>query len=323
MRKILYLSIIACMAFSKASFASSEIPKFVDYPAVSFAGPTRPVDLSTASAWYSEQIATLASGEMNFAGKYELIELSAGTGCKTAAVVDLSNGRVAELGVAACFWAASDQPFYFKSNSSLLVLAGKMGEGGPDGAHFYSFDGDRFIYILTRTRGGQVVLPEIVEDPMEDLPGNALASRPGMAESEEVEVDDKFDTDAGTQKLLACYSDGMERELDILSSEAFQYAQQNSVSYRNAFKANYLSVGGFLGLGKLIRDDCDRGFLAEYPNEDAISIALVSGAIFDGIIVGMEENFSDSCLSDVDNDGLRETIEKHCAITANVIGSGK
>jgi hypothetical protein len=308
MRSTTIALILALAVSVPPTFAANDVPKFSAYPAVPYKGARKMPDLERGGLWHSAELAAKATGRPNFAGRFEFVQVSAGTGCRSAGVIDLSNGSVIELPFAACFWKDTDQPFYIRGDSRLLVVAGHVGEGGVDGAHFYEFDGKQFKYILTRARDGRIVQAD--DSPSYD--GNALASRPEMnVESEETQV--SFDAVVGTTKLLECYSDGVERELSNLSTTAAELSKSQPISFDNAFKALFLEAGGYLRIGKLVQDDCDRGFTTEFKGGVPTSVTAVAGTQFRRVIVAMDEDFGSTCLSGIGNDALAEAIRKSCS----------
>jgi hypothetical protein len=122
-----------------------------------------------------------------------------------------------------------------------------------------------------------------------------------------------FDIEAGTEELLTCYSDGVDRELSLLSIAATEFAEANDLTLKNAYKALFIAVGGYPRIGALVRADCDSGFASSHPIGDAQAVAVVSGAFFEKTLSEMDREFLRTC-QETESDPLKPRLSRTCAL---------
>ncbi len=108
-------------------------------------------DLSSQEAkQFRTRLRDAAAQPANFSGHYRMVTWGCGTECVMGAVIDKINGRVLFLPFSICCHADPDanfEPVEFRLSSQLVVFSGLRNEEGLDGAHFYEFDGDKFVFI--------------------------------------------------------------------------------------------------------------------------------------------------------------------------------
>ncbi|MGO3742393.1 hypothetical protein, partial [Kerstersia sp.] len=127
-----------------------EPPKFNNYLSEIYDGPRASVNLvSDFDKNFRTRIRNTQSQPVNFAGKYVLSTWGCGTFCLMGVAVSSQTGRVVSLPGSVCCWKGAGESIIFRKNSSLLVLAGLINEGGQYGAHFYELRNDQFIHIKT------------------------------------------------------------------------------------------------------------------------------------------------------------------------------
>lgn len=135
-------TITGILAFG-TSIAQADGPKFVDYavtPAEIYKGKVaKPVLDTAAKREYRSMLRDGAVGKADFAGHYKMVRWGVGTGCQTGAVVDARSGAVTFLPAPSCMWNETSNPFYYKTESRLLVYGGQVGEDGPPGPNYFVF----------------------------------------------------------------------------------------------------------------------------------------------------------------------------------------
>lgn len=401
LRLAIAVAVAATSIHTNAAY-SSDVPKFSGFVVEPYHGPRRGPKLGDQSEVYRDLLAAATSQDVNFAGRFVFVELPAGTGCRSGAAIDVTTGDVRLLPVAACFWKEKDKPFYFKPDSTLLVLGGHLGEGDLDGAHFFEFDGVNFKHLLTRTKDGRVIRPEPPNDYVLDLvqPEDICQARVARAQIDEgtfdppatiipdvgangetnhlewndlqadkvdlfvkcysepeglappisthmlrqdtkrcaflfsegrmmcstvakagsrvtsdlVVIEDGFDIPAAMEKLLSCYSDRIEQELDVLSISARDFAAEQSVLEANAYKAYFIAAGGYLKMGTEVRKACDAQVAKDFQAKEMPAITDFAGTFFATTIASMDRDFAEKCSTDVGDDRLRADILKACEV---------
>jgi len=110
-----------------------------------------------------------------------MVTWGCGTECVMGAVVDKINGRVLFLPFSICCHAEPDanfEPVEFRLSSRLVVFSGLRNEEGIDGAHFYEFDGDKFVFIKSTMIGAkQNAVTEQAAVPVLQVPPRAIRQR--------------------------------------------------------------------------------------------------------------------------------------------------
>ena len=137
-------------AGSKKPSESAEPPKFSDYLSELYDGPRASVNLvSDFDRNFRTRIRGTQSQPINFAGDYVLSTWGNGASCLMGVAVSAHTGNVVRLPGPVCYWSGAGESVIFRKNSSLLVLAGLINEGGQYGAHFYELRNDQFVHIKT------------------------------------------------------------------------------------------------------------------------------------------------------------------------------
>jgi hypothetical protein len=129
------------------------IPQFRDFPAGEiFVGTSASVKLTNDSdRAFRSRLKEASRQPPNFAGHYVLTTWGCGTECIMGAAVDVVTGNVVWLPASICCAQDIDknfQPIVARINSRLIVLSGIRNEkDGDDAAHFYSVEGDSFVFV--------------------------------------------------------------------------------------------------------------------------------------------------------------------------------
>jgi hypothetical protein len=138
--------------YSQAARQQS-VPQFGDFPAGEiFVGTNALVKLPNSSDRIFRTPLTEASRQPpNFAGHYVLATWGCGTECIMGAAVDVVTGKVVWLPASICCAQGIDknfQPIVARIDSRLIVLSGPRNkQDGDDAAHYYSIEGDRFLFV--------------------------------------------------------------------------------------------------------------------------------------------------------------------------------
>ncbi len=141
-----------------AAFAQSALPAFTGYPVP----PTRLQTKHTViirderSKRYASVLRQAATRAPDFAGRYILATVGCGASCVMAAAIDGKDGTVVWLPSTVCCWPAGiAEPLEYRPDSRLLIIHGRLGERGRDGAHFYTLDlvKGRFVPLSSRQSG--------------------------------------------------------------------------------------------------------------------------------------------------------------------------
>jgi hypothetical protein len=154
-------TVIAALVIVTAVNAKTA-PTFSDYPSTE--GPMvlqAPLRLDKDTHHYRTRIRKAAKGQVNFAGHFILVTWGCGTGCEEGAIIDLSTGKTQLLPFAIHKDAdalTDDNPdrISFRRDSRLVVFNGQRNEKGPDGLHYYEFDGQHLRFIATTPIESQV-----------------------------------------------------------------------------------------------------------------------------------------------------------------------
>lgn len=164
MRSELALPAVVAFLFlticSATALAQSSVPRFKDYPAEVYSGPTAPLVLSRADREYRTRLRWAAKNvKPNFAGHYILTTWGCGTECLVGAVIDAKTGKVYNWDFSLCCWGITDDHFNaieFRADSRLIVFSGARNEKEEDlGAHFYRFDNGRFVHMRSIPKASQ------------------------------------------------------------------------------------------------------------------------------------------------------------------------
>lgn len=134
--------------------AQSGTPQFKDYPVREiYKGPTAPLVLTRDDLVFKTRLRWASKNERpNFAGHYILTSWGCGAECLMGALIDAKTGNVYWWNFTICCWGFDTDekftPIEFRPDSRLIVFSGLRNEkDGDDGAHFYTFDGRRLVYI--------------------------------------------------------------------------------------------------------------------------------------------------------------------------------
>jgi hypothetical protein len=142
-------------------------PRFADYPAPRRAGHyVAPQLTSRQVVAHRSTLGAEAANGPNFAGNYTIAAWGCGYSCSAAAVINLTNGRVAfpdELGRISTRYVrdwVSDRPLRYRGmrfnpNSRLLIVIGTaIGDETDESAVYYEWTGAglRQLAVIPRTR---------------------------------------------------------------------------------------------------------------------------------------------------------------------------
>jgi hypothetical protein len=139
------------------------VPQFRKYPVAEiYNGKNAPVVLKTADdRMFKTRLREASKTQKpNFAGRYILTTWGCGTSCVMGAVIDAKTGAVHWFDFTVCCWPTDGddrfRPIEVRLNSKLIVFAGARNEKEGDvGAHFYKFDGGRFVHIKSILKENQ------------------------------------------------------------------------------------------------------------------------------------------------------------------------
>jgi hypothetical protein len=152
-RKLLLL--FSLLMFVASTICAQELPKFRDYRVTeSYHGRTARLVLTRKDRAFASRLRAAARHDKpNFAGHYILTTWGCGAGCLMGAVIDAKTGKVYWWDFSICCWENTDEnfkPIEARLDSTLLVFSGLRNEKeGDNGAHFYNFEGGRFVYLRT------------------------------------------------------------------------------------------------------------------------------------------------------------------------------
>ncbi len=131
---ILSLPLFSLSVFVQGLAKATEIPsapKFEDFPATKqFSGSPKMPDFGGRDKDYSTfrtRITEATKEGPNFAGKYRVIEIGCGTGCKSVVLVDLSTGQVQNFPLGG--EGNPNLQIFNKTESNLLVTTWNDGYG--------------------------------------------------------------------------------------------------------------------------------------------------------------------------------------------------
>lgn len=152
---------ILSLLVAGASFGQNRVPRFKDYPVSErYSGQNAPLVLKRDDMMFRTRLREAAKAKPNFAGHYILTAWGCGAQCLIGAVIDAKTGMVYWFPHTTCCWGTDAdekfEPIEFRLNSSLVVFSGLRNEKeGDDGAHFYKFDGGRFVHLRSVLKGKQ------------------------------------------------------------------------------------------------------------------------------------------------------------------------
>lgn len=142
--------------------ASKGLPRFVDYPVAKIVAARSPLRLSHDDQDYKTRLRELYRSPPNFAGHYVVGEVGCGTFCSFLLAVDLKTGRPIgfnvpsgeDLYVCDDSFANPDgdvpggigSKFYFKPDSRLFVVTGKM-PGNDCGARYFVETNGKMVQV--------------------------------------------------------------------------------------------------------------------------------------------------------------------------------
>ena len=187
--KPLPLLVLLLSCFIGAAAMAADGPKFKDFPAGLYQGPIAKPKLDTdQEIEFEEQIREAARQAINFGGENIFASWKTGRDSVYGAVINARTGDVVLWPYPICCWKKTDQPFYIKKDSRLIVFAGMLTEEGPGGVHYFEFADGEFKLISS---------PD-VQNVAEVAPP---AGVPEEAEGDRV----AFQADARTKLLFAKY----------------------------------------------------------------------------------------------------------------------
>lgn len=145
---------------AKSASVSDRYPTFNELPIQEhFTGKPAPVD--TASSAKARRFRTVlkegAKVGPNFAGRYTVVKWGCGTACAEFAIVNAIDGRVYFPSTIKFNSYAlvhdGTEPFQFRTDSALLIIAGEPDEIDKLGVYYYKWTGNnlKLIYKVERT----------------------------------------------------------------------------------------------------------------------------------------------------------------------------
>lgn len=248
-KKTLFLTCTTAM-LSANSGLCADVPKYRDFPADMHTGYVAQLDLRDGKIErYRTDLEAAHAGGVNFAGRYVLATWPAGSNCTSGATIDAETGKVQLLPFAACFWKGEyTNPFEFKSDSTLLVVAGQVGEEGESGVHFFEFDQGNFKpanegSFSAPVFGSRAAFIEPSAGPSEEV--ESSQARPSKDElwKNNWEIANKRPFDF----LLLCYS----ATADVLKEKL-------ATGLGEKFEAHFVTAGGNTENAELAISLCDR-----------------------------------------------------------------
>ncbi|MEP7222138.1 MAG: hypothetical protein ABI673_05660 [Novosphingobium sp.] len=140
----------------QAKQSDAKLPKFTNFPVAMMKGPIPPLQLVNDDMMFRTRIRQLYEASRkygpNFAGHYAVTDVGCGTFCTFLITIDMKTGRTVWLHVPSgedvyvCDDAYTDakgetpgengNKFYFKPNSRLFVVTGKL-PGNDCGARYF------------------------------------------------------------------------------------------------------------------------------------------------------------------------------------------
>lgn len=156
---IVYGLLALTFFLSGTSYAAGNPPTFRDFPATeSFSGSPAPADITShrEAGKYRTVLRDGAKSGPNFAGHYTLVTWGCGSECQEFAIIDAKNGRVYFPAAIRfnSFGMVRDEtePFQYKKDSSLLIIAGQPDEKEELGLFYYHWNGRDLKLIFTEKR---------------------------------------------------------------------------------------------------------------------------------------------------------------------------
>lgn len=153
-----FLALLVTGVWFSSAPAQSNVPQFKDYPATIYKGPNAPVVLTRNDLNFKTRLREAAKTKKpNFAGHYILTTWGCGTECLMGAIIDARTGKVYWWDFSLCCWGFDNdedfKPIEFRPDSRLIVFSGMRNEkDGDNAAHFYHFDGRKFVHIRSNSR---------------------------------------------------------------------------------------------------------------------------------------------------------------------------
>lgn len=136
---------------SPGEFVGAEpgVPKFTDYSVPElYSGSSASVVLAgDFDREFRTRILATSSQPVNFAGEYSLSLWGCGADCLMGVAVSKRTGKVVWLPGTICCWRGEGERVMYRADSSLIVLAGIVGEDSFHGAHFFSLIGSEFVHL--------------------------------------------------------------------------------------------------------------------------------------------------------------------------------
>lgn len=145
---------------------AARLPRFADFPAALNSGQSAPLRLSRDDLSFKTRIRHLYEAGRrygpNFAGRYSVTDVGCGTECTFLLAVDMRTGRTVDFGIpsgedlSVCddryidadggYPGEIGKRFYFRPNSRLFVVTGRM-PGNECGARYFEERDGRMIMI--------------------------------------------------------------------------------------------------------------------------------------------------------------------------------
>lgn len=162
MKPILLLTFAVAVLTALSFGQRAQSLEFDGYPSVVERKTARAIDFRNspgASTFRTRLREAIATGEVNFAGRYIITGWGCGTGCSQMAIIDAKTGRVHlpdELaGVSAWFGALDDdyEVYSYKKDSRLLIVRGTPGpmndgdSAQEAGTYYYEWRANRLRLI--------------------------------------------------------------------------------------------------------------------------------------------------------------------------------
>lgn len=157
-RAALAFLLVVC-PFAPFGALAQEVPKFTQFPAAIYRGPTR-LNLSTPQAYsFRTRLREAANGPINYGGHYQVAVWGCGTDCATGAFIDAMTGRVTFLPTVITYEMRdiiddAFKPIDYRLRSRLIVFAGQLNEAGVSGWHFYAVDHGDLRHVMTKPYKG-------------------------------------------------------------------------------------------------------------------------------------------------------------------------
>lgn len=152
---IIFLLVSVSIVFPPNLHAQNRTPQFEEYPVTKqYEGRNAPLVLSPKSRMYRTRLKDASTKKPNFAGRYILTTWGCGMECLMGAVIDAKTGKIYQLPFTICCWGDdvgdNFEPIEFRLDSKLIVFSGARNEQeGDSGKHFYKFENNRFVPILS------------------------------------------------------------------------------------------------------------------------------------------------------------------------------